>query len=141
MPKRRGGLGSSGFGGANGGGLPGLGSGGAGAGGNAGMMKQIQKMQEDMAKAQEALALETVNTEAGGGLVKIVMSCHQRMQSIDIDASKLDLTDEEWKTDLQDLIVIAVNEAIEKSQERAAERMESITGGLSSMLPPGLLGG
>lgn len=137
MPKRRGGMGSTGFGG--GGGLPG--GGGLGGGGNAGMMKQIQKMQEDMAKAQEALALETVTTEAGGGIVKIVMSCHQRMQSIDIDTARLDLTDEEWKTDLQDLIVIAVNEAIEKSQERAAERMEAITGGLSSMLPPGLLGG
>jgi DNA-binding YbaB/EbfC family protein len=142
MPKRRGGLGSgsSGLGGS-----PGLGGGaggfGGGGGGNAGMMKQIQKMQEDMEKAQEALAQETVNTEAGGGIVKVVMTCHQRLQEINIDKSKLDFDDEEWTTDLQDLIAIAVNEAIEKSQERAAERMESITGGLSSMLPPGLLGG
>ncbi len=140
MPKRRGGLGS---GGGFGGGSPGLGGGGGfgGGGGNAGMMKQIQKMQEDMEKAQEALSQETVNTEAGGGIVKVVMTCHQRLQEIIIDKSKLDLEDEEWTTDLQDLIAIAVNEAIEKSQERAAERMESITGGLSSMLPPGLLGG
>lgn len=141
MPKRRGGLGSGG--GFGGGGSPGLGGGGGfgGGGGNAGMMKQIQKMQEDMEKAQEALSQETVNTEAGGGIVKVVMTCHQRLQEIIIDKSKLDLEDEEWTTDLQDLIAIAVNEAIEKSQERAAERMESITGGLSSMLPPGLLGG
>jgi DNA-binding YbaB/EbfC family protein len=109
-----------------------------GGGGNAGMMRQVQKMQEDMAKAQEALANETVEVEAGGGIVKIVMSCHQRLQTITIDKEKLDLTDAEWTSDLQDLIGIAVNQAIEKSQERAAERMEAITGGLSSMLPPGL---
>jgi DNA-binding YbaB/EbfC family protein len=130
MPKRRGG----GFGGSMGGGF-----GGGGGGGNAGMMKQIQKMQEDMAKAQEALANETVEVESGG-LIKIVMSCHQRMQSITIDKEKLDMNDPEWLADLQDLITIAVNQAIEKSQERAAERMEAITGGLSDMLPPGLLG-
>lgn len=144
MPKRRGGMGTTGFGG----GASGLsgpsagGMGGMGGGGTSpGMMKQIQQMQDDMAKAQEALALETVNTEAGGGIVKIVMSCHQRMQTIEVDTARLDLQDPEWAVDLQDLIVIAVNEAIEKSQERAAERMEAITGGLSSMLPPGLLGG
>ncbi len=125
MPKRRGG----GFGGPPSG----------GAGGNAGMMKQLQKMQEDMAKAQEALATETVETEVGG-IVKIVMSCHQRLQTITIDKEKLDMTDAEWLTDLQDLIAIGVNQAIEKSQERAAERMEAITGGLSGMLPPGLMG-
>jgi len=108
MPKRRGGLGSgsSGLGGS-----PGLGGGaggfGGGGGGNAGMMKQIQKMQEDMEKAQEALAQETVNTEAGGGIVKVVMTCHQRLQEINIDKSKLDFDDEEWTTDLQDLIAIA----------------------------------
>ncbi len=131
MPKRRGG---GGFGG--GGGLGG--SAGGGGGGNAGMMKQLQKMQEDMAKAQEALANETVEVESGG-IVKIVMSCHQRLQTITIDKEKLDMNDPEWLTDLQDLIGIAVNQAIEKSQERAAERMEAITGGLSGMLPPGLL--
>jgi DNA-binding YbaB/EbfC family protein len=104
------------------------------------MMKQIQQMQDDMAKAQEALSQETVTTEAGG-MVKVVMSCHQRVQALEIDKSKVDLEDPEWLTDLQDLISIAMNEAIEKSQERAAERMEAVTGGLSSMLPPGLLGG
>ncbi len=132
MPKRRGGGGA--FGG------PGAGFGGAAnTGGNAGMMRQMQKMQEDMATAQEALANETVEVESGGGIIKIVMSCHQRLQTIAIDKDKLDLTDAEWVSDLQDLIGIAVNQAIEKSQERAAERMEAITGGLSSMLPPGLL--
>jgi len=140
MPKRRGG---GGFGGPMGG--SGAGGGAAspgglgGGGGNAGMMRQLQKMQEDMAKAQEALATETVETEAGG-MVKVVMSCHQRLQTITIDREKIDMEDGEWLTDLQDLIGIAVNQAIEKSQERAAERMEAITGGLSSQLPPGLGG-
>ncbi len=138
MPKRGRG---AGFGGpmGGGGGAGGGGGSGLGGGGSAGMMKQLQKMQEDMAKAQEALATETVEIEAGG-MVKIVMSCHQRLQSITINKEALDLTDEEWLVDLQDLIGIAVNQAIEKSQERAAERMEAISGGLDSMLPGGLGG-
>ena len=131
MPKR-----GRGFGGPSGG----AGGFGGGGGGNAGMMRQLQKMQEDMAKAQEALANETVEVESGGGIIKIVMSCHQRLQTITIDKEKIDLTDPEWLTDLQDLIAVAVNQAIEKSQERAAERMESISSGLSGMLPPGLGG-
>ncbi len=135
MPKRRGGFG--GPGGSMGGSM----GGGAGmGGGNAGMMKQIQKMQDDMAQAQEALANETVEVEAGGGIVKIVMTCHQRLQTITIDKEKIDLNDPEWLTDLQDLISVAVNQAIEQSQTRAAERMEAITGGLNSMLPPGMGG-
>ena len=104
------------------------------------MMRQLQKMQEDMAKAQEALANETIEVESGGGIVKIVMSCHQRLQTIAIDKEKIDLTDPEWLTDLQDLVGVAVNQAIEKSQERAAERMESISSGLTGILPPGLSG-
>ncbi len=130
MPKRRGGGG--GFGGP----MKMGGGGGMGAGGgNAGMMQQLQKMQDDMAKAQEALATETVEVETGG-IIKIVMSCHQRLQTITINKEALDMNDPEWMTDLQDLIAVGVNQAIEKSQERAAERMEAITGGLSSMLPP-----
>lgn len=122
MSKRRGGL-------PGGGGLPGM-------GGNAGMMRQLQKMQEDMVAAQEALANETVEVSRGG--VTVVITGHQRVQSITIDKSKIDVSDEEWATDLQDILVIAVNEAIEKSQTMAAQRMESITGGLGGM--PGLGG-
>lgn len=135
MPKR-----GRGFGGPMAGGGGGAAGGsGLGGGGNSGMMKQLQKMQEDMSKAQEALATETVEVEVGG-TVKIVMSCHQRLQSITISKEALDMTDEEWLVDLQDLIGIAVNQAIEKSQERAAERMEAITGGLDSMMPGGMGG-
>jgi DNA-binding YbaB/EbfC family protein len=131
MTKRRGG----GFGGGFGGGAP-----GGGAGGNAGMMKQLQKMQEDMAKAQEALAEETLEVQAGGGAVTIVITGHQRIKSVAINQEALDTSDPEWANDLQDLLVVAINQAIEKSQERAAERMEAITGNLSGMLPGGMGG-
>ncbi|HRE47844.1 MAG TPA: YbaB/EbfC family nucleoid-associated protein [Aggregatilineales bacterium] len=129
MTKRR----SGGFGG------PGMGGGGS----MGGMMKQLQKMQEDMAKAQEALANETLEVKAGGGAVTIVISGHQRIQSITINPEALDTNDPEWRTDLQDLLVVAVNQAIEESQKRAAERMEAVSGGVNDVLGGlgGLLGG
>lgn len=120
------------------GGLPGGmgGMGGGMGGGNPALMRQLQKMQEDMVTAQEALANETVEVNKNG--VTVVITGHQRVQSITIDKTKIDTSDEEWATDLQDLLVIAVNEAIEKSQTMAAQRMESITGGLGGL--PGLGG-
>ncbi|MBK8030216.1 MAG: YbaB/EbfC family nucleoid-associated protein [Anaerolineae bacterium] len=118
------------------GGLPG---GGIPGGGNqAAMMRQLQKMQEDMVAAQQALETETVEVKSGGGLITVVITGHQRVQSITINPEGLDTSDSEWATDLQDLLVIAVNEAIEKSQTMAAQRMESITGGLGNI--PGLGG-
>lgn len=121
MSKRRGGF--------PGGGVPG--------GGNMGLMKQLQKMQEDMAAAQEALASETVEVTAGG-IVTVVMTGHQRVQSVTIKAEAVDTSDPEWVNDLQDLVMVAVNQAIEQSQTLAAQRMESITGGLGDV--PGLGG-
>lgn len=132
MAKRRGG----GFGGPMGGGGGGMG----GGGGQAAMMKQLQKMQDDMAKAQAALGDEVFEFSSGGGAVTIAITGHQRVKSIVIKPEVLDTTDPEWATDLQDLMVIAVNQAIEESQKRAAERMEAITGGLNGMLPGGLGG-
>ncbi len=117
------------------GGVPGGMPGGMG-GGNPALMRQLQKMQEDMVAAQEALANETVEVSRNG--VSVVITGHQRVQSITIDKSKIDTSDEEWATDLQDFMVIAVNEAIEQSQTMAARRMEEITGGLGGM--PGLGG-
>lgn len=107
------------------------------------MLKQLQKMQEDMAKAQEALAEETFEFQVGGGIVTIVISGHQRVKSIVIDKEKIDTSDPEWTTDLQDLLIVGVNQAIEESQKRAAERMEAISGNASGMLGSlgGLLGG
>lgn len=115
------------------GGMPG---GGAGAG----MMAQLQKMQADMAEAQEALEHETVEVSVGGGALTLVITGHQRVQSININPDVIDFEDEEWTTDLQDLLVSGINQAIEQSQTMAAERMEKITGGLGDMLPGGLGG-
>lgn len=116
------------------------GAGSAGGLGGGGMLQQIQKMQEDMATAQEALENEIVEVSAGGGAITITITGHQRVKGITINPDVIDMEDEEWLTDLQDLIVVAVNQAIEQSQTMAAERMESITGNLGGMLPGGLGG-
>ncbi|GIK29025.1 MAG: YbaB/EbfC family nucleoid-associated protein [Chloroflexi bacterium] len=126
MSKGKGGRGMGGMGG----------FGGGGAGGN--MMRQIQKMQQDMLAAQEALANETVEVSVGGGAITLVVTGHQRVQSITINPDVVDTSDPEWVNDLQDLLVLAVNQGIEQSQSMAAEKMESITGGLGSI--PGLGG-
>jgi len=129
MSKRRGGFG--------GGAMPGGMQGGMG-----GMMKQLQKMQEDMAAAQEQLANETVEVSVGGGAVTVVISGHQRVQSVTVKKEMIDTSDPEWLTDLQDLLVLAMNQAVEQSQTMAAEKMEGITGGLGdNPLLSGLLGG
>jgi DNA-binding YbaB/EbfC family protein len=104
----------------------------------AGMMKQLQKMQADMAAAQEALASETVEVSVGGGAVTVVITGHQRVQTITINKDVIDTSEDEWLADLQDMLVVAVNQAIEQSQTMAAERMEAITGGLGGL--PGLDG-
>src|SRR5512134_40738 len=119
------------------GGFPG-GGGGMPGGGGTGMMRQLQKMQEDMLAAQEALANETVEVNVGGGAVTVVITGHQRVQSVTIKPEAIDTDDPEWLTDLQDLLVVAVNQAIEQSQAMAAQRMEGITGGLGDI--PGLGG-
>jgi len=104
------------------------------------MMKQIQKMQEDMAVVQAALEDETVEVSVGGGALTIVISGAQQVQSISIDPDLIDPDDDEGLTDLQDLLVAGMNQAIEQSQALAAERMGDVTGGMESMLPGGLGG-
>jgi DNA-binding YbaB/EbfC family protein len=94
----------------------------------AGMIKQLQKLQEDMAKTQEALAQETLTVTAGGGAVTIVITGNQRIQSITLKPEIVDPADVEM---LQDLIVAAVNEAIQASQAHAADKMQGLTGGLN----------
>jgi len=91
-------------------------------------MAQVQQMQEQMASQQEALATETVSVSAGGGAITVVITGHQRIQSIEIQP---DLIDPEEVDMLQDMLVAAVNSAIEQSQAMAAERMEGLTGGLN----------
>jgi DNA-binding YbaB/EbfC family protein len=104
----------------------------------AAMLRQIQKMQEDMQAAQAALEEETVEVSAGGGAVTIVITGHQQVKSITINPDVIDTEDEEWLADLQDVLVAAVNQAIEQSQALAAERMGGATGDLDAMLPGGL---
>lgn len=106
--------------------------------GGANPMAMLQKMQQDMAEAQESLEHETTEVSVGGGAIKVIITGHQRVQSVEINPDVIDMDDEEWLADLQDLLVAAVNQAIEQSQAMAAERMEAITGGLGDI--PGLGG-
>ena len=102
------------------------------------LMAQVQEMQEQMAAQQEALANETVSVTAGGGAITIVISGHQRVQSIEIQPELIDPEEGEM---LQDLLVAAVNAAIEQSQALAAQKMEGVTGGLNVNDLLGGLGG
>lgn len=102
------------------------------------LMAQVQQMQEQMASQQEALADETVSVTAGGGAITVVITGHQRIQSIEIQP---ELIDPEEADMLQDMLVAAVNSAIEQSQAMAAQRMEGLTGGLDINDLLGGLGG
>ena len=97
------------------------------------MLQQLQKLQEEMVQTQEALGDETVTVTAGGGAITVVISGHQKIQSITIEPEVVDPDDVEM---LQDLIMAAVNEAIDKSQQLATDRLGALTGGLSI---PGLM--
>jgi DNA-binding YbaB/EbfC family protein len=98
-----------------------------------GMLQQIQQLQEDMIKTQESLADKTVSVTAGGGAIKITITGQQQLTAVEIDPEVVDPEDVEM---LQDLIVAAVNEAIERSKSMAAEQLGALTSGLG--LPPGL---
>ena len=106
-------------------------------GGRPDMRQQIMKLQEQMLQTQEALGEQTVSATAGGGVVEVVMTGHQRVQSVAIDPEVVDPDDVEMH---QDLIVAAVNEAIERSQGLAAQQMGALTGGLGLGDLGGLLG-
>jgi DNA-binding YbaB/EbfC family protein len=97
------------------------------------MAQQIQKLQEEMQRTQEQLGDETVEVSVGGGVVTVVMTGHQKVVSVTIAPDAVDPDDVEM---LQDLIVAAVNEAVEQSQGLAADRMGALTGGLNL---PGLM--
>ena len=97
-------------------------------GGGGGMMGQLQKLQEEMAKEQEKLGDETVEITVGGGMVKAVMTGNQKLVSLTINPEAVDPEDVEM---LQDMVVAAVNEAVERSQNMASERMNALTGSLN----------
>jgi len=96
------------------------------------MLKQVQQMQDKMSKVQAELESETVEATAGGGAVRVVASGTQKLVSVTIDPE--DASDTEM---LQDLVVAAVNEAMEKSKQLAASKMQAVASGLG--LPPGLM--
>ena len=100
------------------------------------MLKQVQKMQQDMMAAQESLKDERVEASAGGGMVKVVATGELAIESITIDPDAVDPEDVEM---LQDTVLAAVNEALRSAQELAAEKMGGVTGGLGG--PGGGLGG
>jgi len=89
--------------------------------------KLMQQMQNRLMKMQEELAEATVEATAGGGVVKAVATGQQKLVSIEIDPSAVDPDDVEM---LQDLVLSAVNEALGKAQELAAQRLSGLTGGM-----------
>ena len=96
------------------------------------MLKQVQQMQDRMNKIQSELETETVEASAGGGAVRVVATGTQKLVSVTIDpdaASDIEL--------VQDMVIAAVNEAMEKSKLLAATKMQAVASGLG--LPPGLL--
>jgi nucleoid-associated protein EbfC len=102
------------------------------------MLKQVQKMQADMMKAQEALANETVEASAGGGMITVTITGDLVLKDIVIDPDAVDPEDVEL---LQDMVLAAVNEAIRQAQELAAKKMGGLTGGMDLGglgLPPGM---
>lgn len=103
------------------------GFGGMGGGMNMNMMKQVQKMQQDMAKMQEELAAKTYTAAAGGGVVSAEVDGQRRLLSVTIDPEAVDPEDVEM---LQDMVVAAVNEAMHAAETDAAESMGRLTGGL-----------
>lgn len=100
-------------------------------GGIGNLMKQAQQMQANMQKAQEEMGQIEVNGEAGGGLVKVVMTCRHDVKRISIDDSVMD--DKEM---LEDLVAAAVNNAVQVVEKTVNEKMASITGGMN--LPGGM---
>ena len=101
------------------------------------MMKQVQQMQADMAKAQEELKHETVDASAGGGMVTVKVSGELEILDLKIDPDAVDPEDVEL---LQDMVQAATNEALRSAQELAANKMGAVTGGLGGG-PGGGLGG
>jgi nucleoid-associated protein EbfC len=91
------------------------------------MIKQLQDMQKKMVKAQEDLANETVTASAGGGAVTVEMNGHHLVTSVTIDKDAVDPEDVET---LQDMVLTAFNQALDKAQEMAEKKMGAITGGM-----------
>ena len=96
------------------------------------IMKQAQKMQEQLAKVQEEAANKIVEASAGGGMVTVIANGRQEVLSVKIERDVVNPDDIEM---LQDLIVAATNEALKKGRDMLADEMKSMTGGLGLNIP------
>ena len=96
-------------------------------------MKMLQQMQARLQKAQEELANATVEGSAGGGAVTITMTGHTQVQAVKIDKGAVDPDDVEM---LEEMVLTAINDAVQKAQALTAQRMGAVTGGLKI---PGLM--
>jgi nucleoid-associated protein EbfC len=99
------------------------------------LLKQAQKMQQDMLQAQESLKDEVVEASAGGGMVTVQVTGDLNIKSIKIDPQAVDPEDVEL---LQDMVLAAVNEALRSAQELAESKLGGIAGGLGGLGLPGL---
>ncbi len=95
---------------------------------NRNMMRQAQQLQQRFAKLQEELEQATVEATSGGGMVKAVVTGKQTVTSITIDPEAVDPDDVEV---LEEMVMAAVNEALQKSQDLAQQKMAAITGGMN----------
>lgn len=100
-----------------------------------GLLKQAQKMQEQIQRVQEELADIKVEGSAGGGMVTVVANAKQELLQVKIDPEVVDSDDVEM---LEDLILAATNQALERGQDAAKSRMDEVSGSLLPNLPPGL---
>ncbi|KAF0111707.1 MAG: hypothetical protein FD147_718 [Chloroflexi bacterium] len=101
-----------------------------GGGGGGGMMAQIKRLQEQMEVAQAQLAFDTVTSSAGGGVVKVTMTGDQHCKDVTIDPELLKEADAEM---LQDLVLSAVNLALDDSRKMAEEKLGPLAGGIPGM--------
>lgn len=99
--------------------------------GMANLQRMALQMQQQMARVQEELAEATVEGSAGGGVVRAVVTGRQELVSIAIDPDAVDPADVEM---LQDLVVAAINEALDASRALAEQRLGAVTGGLGGLL-------
>ena len=91
------------------------------------VFRQAQELQAKLAKAQQELADMTTEVSSGGGAIKIVIDGQQKVHSVNISPEVVNAEDVEL---LEDLVMTALNEAVQKSQELAASHLSSLTGGL-----------
>ena len=92
------------------------------------MMKQMQKMQRDMEKMQAEAAEKTVEASVGGGAVTVTVSGNQEVKAVKINPDAVDLDDFEL---LEDMVMAATNEALEKSKDMVAGELSKLTGGMN----------